>query len=1089
LEGGFTNLLDDPAVAAIVNNYRDVTDKHRAEQEREAHLGLLQEAYRVNDSLGAASLALAESLDLDTVLDTFLAHLERLIPYDSANVMLRDGSAFTIRAWRGLGQWANAPSQIGLRFDSADNPVVQQFLAGAVTIIPDTRQVRGWQRPSGAEHVISWMGVPIVAGGQMIGLYSVDKAEPNFFTEEHRRLAEALAGPAGVAIQNALLHESHVASERRFRSLIENSADAIALLDRKGKILYGSPSATRMLGYPRGSMIGHPGFEIIHPDDVEPVRRRLEESLQKPGAHVPIEARFRHSDGTYRHVEGLLTNLLQDSAVAAVVMNYNDVTETDVAQAAFRRSEERFRTLTVSSPLVVFETNAAGQCTYVSPRWSDLFGVPVDRALGVGWLDLVHPDDRARIMREWQQAAGVEEEGAYEYRINRLDGQVRWARGVARAVRSPEGAILGYVGTVEDITERKRAEDELRVSRERFFTLFRSSPSPTGVGTHDGRFIEVNDRYVEFFGYTRDELMSRTVHDLQLWVNPAERAGVIEKLKKEGSVRNYEASFRRKDGEIRTALLTMEPFEALGADTIIAMLVDITDRKRAAEALRQSEIKFRALSESAGSAIMISQGDHVVYANAAAEQIAGCTRQELMGMDFWQLVHPDFRETVRQRREARLRGEETNLRYEFKIRNVKNEERWVDFTATVVEWEGKPAILGTAFDVTERRRLEEQLRQSQKMEAVGRLAGGVAHDFNNLLGVIIGYSELLLESLPSGDQKTRGRIEEVHKAGQRAASLTRQLLAFSRQQVLEPHLLNLNAVVGDMEKLLRRLIGEDIELVTGLDPALGTVRADPGQLEQVIMNLAVNARDAMPKGGRVAIQTTNVDLSEQISYQGFTILPGRYVLLSVTDSGRGMDAETQRRIFEPFFTTKELGKGTGLGLATVYGIVKQSEGYIHVYSEPGHGATFKVYLPRVDVTAREARVEKPAESLRGTETVLVVEDEESLRELVVTVLEQNGYNVIAAERPAAALEAAARIGEPIHLLLTDVVLPGMSGRELAEKLLAQRKDLKVLYVSGYTDDIITHHGVLEPGIAFLQKPFSRESLLVKVREVLGKAPR
>lgn len=382
------------------------------------------------------------------------------------------------------------------------------------------------------------------------------------------------------------------------------------------------------------------------------------------------------------------------------------------------------------------------------------------------------------------------------------------------------------------------------------------------------------------------------------------------------------------------------------------------------------------------------------------------------------------------------------------------------------------------------RRTEEQLRQSQKLEAIGRLAGGIAHDFNNHLNVVLGYSELMMERLGPADA-SRKNIAMIREAALRAASLTRQLLAFSRKQVLEPRVLDMNAAVFDLNKMLRPLIEEDIELVALLDPMLGKVKADPAQIDQVIMNLAVNARDAMPDGGKLTIETKNIELDEGYADRHVAIQPGPYVMLAVTDTGIGMDKETQAHIFEPFFTTKEKDKGTGLGLAMVYGIVKQSSGYIWVYSEVGRGAIFRIYLPRLDVAVQATKAEKVQPSaLTGSETILVAEDEDMLRELAHEFLASAGYMVLEAGNGEQAIEISELHQGPIHLLMTDAVMPRMSGRELAQHMQGQRPGIKVLYVSGYTDDAVFRNGLLEPGTAFLQKPFTRETLLLKLREML-----
>jgi signal transduction histidine kinase/ActR/RegA family two-component response regulator len=380
-------------------------------------------------------------------------------------------------------------------------------------------------------------------------------------------------------------------------------------------------------------------------------------------------------------------------------------------------------------------------------------------------------------------------------------------------------------------------------------------------------------------------------------------------------------------------------------------------------------------------------------------------------------------------------------------------------------------------------RSEEQLRQAQKMEAVGRLAGGVAHDFNNLLSVILSYSSILIGDMAPRDPM-RADLDEIKKAGERAAQLTKQLLAFSRQQILEPHILDLNAVITSMHEMIRRLVGEDVVVRTVPGSRLGKVKADPGHLEQVLMNLVVNARDAMPGGGNLTIETQNVDLDAGYAEQHLGIRPGPHVMLAVSDTGTGMDRATQQRIFEPFFTTKEKGKGTGLGLSTVFGIVQQSGGTVWVYSEMGKGTTFKIYFPRTDEPAVEVAAPVKVATVRGSETVLLVEDEEQLRIVARGILKRNGYEVLEARNGDEALLFCEKHQGTIHLLLTDVVMPRMSGPELAERAKSVRSDVKVLYMSGYTEDAIVHHRVLSPGIALLQKPITPDSLLRKVREVL-----
>jgi two-component system cell cycle sensor histidine kinase/response regulator CckA len=503
-------------------------------------------------------------------------------------------------------------------------------------------------------------------------------------------------------------------------------------------------------------------------------------------------------------------------------------------------------------------------------------------------------------------------------------------------------------------------------------------------------------------------------------------------------------------------------------------------------ALRQSEASFRSLVLNSPYAIFRSslEGGFLDANPALVSMLGYGSDSELMALDLSADVYGDPSKSEHLVEFFKSRTQFRGIEVEWKRKDGKLIT--VSLTGRPVQGEQGTSTHFEiiAEDVTERKALEAQLRQSQKMESVGRLAGGVAHDFNNLLNVILGYSEVLEESLDQNNE-LRKHAEAIKKAGLRAVSLTRQLLAFSRQQMLEPKVLNLNTVVTDTEEMLRRLIGEDIELTTVLEAVLGQVKADQGQIEQVIMNLIVNARDAMPQGGKLVIETANVELDEAFAQQHPPTLPGRHVLLAVTDTGVGMDKESQAHIFEPFFTTKEKDKGTGLGLAVVYGVVKQSNGYIWVYSEPGKGATFKIYLPRVEEAVEKASQSTgPPKSLQGSETILLVEDEERLRCLVRTLLAQSGYTVLEAGKGAQALEIAHQHQGTIHLLLTDVVMPGMSGKVLAEKMALLHPDTKVLFMSGYTEHAVTAHGVLEAGTFLLQKPFTRDALKRKVREVL-----
>jgi PAS domain S-box-containing protein len=516
--------------------------------------------------------------------------------------------------------------------------------------------------------------------------------------------------------------------------------------------------------------------------------------------------------------------------------------------------------------------------------------------------------------------------------------------------------------------------------------------------------------------------------------------------------------------------------------------------------LRDSEERFRAMFESAaiGTGVLDLDG-RIVTSNRALEQMLGFTKEELERRISAELTHPVDRTRELELFRELAEGKREEYRLEKRCLAKGGEVVWGHHTVSLVrDGFSRPKFaIAMLEDITPRRqaeearlRLESQLRQAQKMEAVGQLAGGVAHDFNNLLTAIRGYSEFALNRLGEGNADIRKDIEEISKSADRASSLTRQLLAFSRKQLLQPRILQLNDVVGDVDKMLRRLIGEDIEVVTIFGRGLGRVKADPGQMEQVLVNLVVNARDAMPEGGKLTIETANVDIDTEYAAAHEGLSAGLYVMLGVYDTGHGIDPQTKSRLFEPFFTTKEQGKGTGLGLATVYGIVKQSEGYVLVESDVGNGAAFKVFLRRLEAGADEIErvLHVVEEQPRGSETVLLVEDEEVVRNLVREILEGNGYTVLEARNGADALELGRRFKGPIHLLVTDVVMPKMSGRELAERLVAIHGETRILYMSGYTDGAIGQQGVLDPHTELLQKPFSFDELAQKVRKVIDAPP-
>ena len=644
-------------------------------------------------------------------------------------------------------------------------------------------------------------------------------------------------------------------------------------------------------------------------------------------------------------------------------------------------------------------------------------------------------------------------------------------------------SILCY-GTRMALNERRQARNVELVNRQ--MEAMESSVDGMAIVDGQGVYVYVNSEYARMCGLESPQKMIGKSWQQLAYTDDREQseAEIREALAKRGRWFGQLTLNRGTDHALPIEMAVT----AMSGGGVVCVSRDLTERRRVEQAKAEAESKYQMIVEKVAAISYIAELGITGawrYVSPQIENILGYTQEEwLADSAKWvRHVHPDDIAAVEEAETACLVGRA--FQAEYRLMRKDGRIIWVSDSAVVVQGaDGTPLMEGIIVDITERKQLENQLQQSRRMEAVGRLAGGIAHDFNNLLTIIKGYTELATQRKDL-TAAVRADIEHIDDASERAAGLVRQLLAFSRKQVLQPKNLDLNGIVLGLEKLLRRLIGEDIEMKTMVAAGLGTVKADPAQVEQVLMNLVVNARDAMPNGGKMIVETSNVDLDRTYASEHVSVKPGRYVMLAVSDTGMGMSPETVAHIFEPFFTTKTGGKGTGLGLATVYGIVKQSGGYIWVYSEPGQGSTFKVYFPRVDEAA-ESDYKTPAKTStkRGTETLLLVEDDEAVRELTETILTAQGYKVICAEGPKKAQEIAAKRGKEIDLVLTDVIMPTMSGHELARKLMAKNGKMRVLYMSGYTDNVIAQGGVLEEGLAFLQKPFTPRALAEKVREVL-----
>lgn len=641
---------------------------------------------------------------------------------------------------------------------------------------------------------------------------------------------------------------------------------------------------------------------------------------------------------------------------------------------------------------------------------------------------------------------------------------------------------------------KRQAYRLLQESEERYRAITEHSPDAIITADSKSNIILANNSAVSIFGYSKGELMGKPLTIIIPESCSQEHTAGFERFLRTGKPRligkTYETIGKRRDGTEFPVELSLSSWQAKGERFFTGIIRDVTERKKAEEKLIESEVRFRSVIDNAPNPLIIHCDDgSIVFVNRRFTEITGYTLRDVNTFGRFAeraFSDPEYRYRMMERYKA-IFNSDSPVIYDEDINITCSDgsvRLWNVQTAPIGIWNNRKAVLFVARDVTEHRRLEEQLRQAQKMEVIGRFTGGIAHDFNNYLTAITGFSQLAL--LQIGDSPVREILENVLSAAEKASGLTRQLLAFGRRQILRPEVVNLNEIVTDMTKMIRRIIGEDIELRQSLDPMLWNVTIDTGQMEQVIMNLVSNARDAMPEGGVLTIQTANILLDEEYAARHATVIPGEYVMVAIEDTGIGMTEEVKNRIFEPFFTTKEMGRGTGLGLATVYGIIKQSGGYIWVYSEPNEGTTFKIYLPRTYEERSKPVSKERIEGLpKGKEGILVAEDSKEVREFIVRVLKELGYNIYEASDGVEALEVLRNVGKEIDLVLTDVMMPNMRGDRLAEKINESYPEIKILFMSGYADNIITNGGmILKNGINYLQKPLTAMTLAQTVRRVL-----
>ncbi|HLG15504.1 MAG TPA: PAS domain S-box protein [Blastocatellia bacterium] len=940
------------------------------------------------------------------------------------------------------------------------------------------------------ETIRSSISMPMLVGNKLVGVLNVNATSGRRrFTPGQVKAVSLLAGIGASALESARAYTQIQEAEDKYRSLFENAVEGIFQATPDGKLITANPALARMLGYESAEEVTRSITDVSRQLHVNPEHHAgMMRVLEEQGVLSGCQCEVYRKDGSVIWVSGNARALRDASgSFSGYEGSLEDITDSKRAEDALRDSEEKFRTLADCIPAATY-IYRGDQYVYANPAAEEMTGFSRDELLGMKIWNVIHPDFR-QLVTKYSRARqkGEPAPSRYEIKVITKAGQERWCD-VNAALTSFEGQPSVLV-TSFDITRRKRAEEALRKSEERFHLVARATNDAVWDWDVTSNDVWWNENVEALFGYAPTEAGP----DFSWWrdhVHPEDldriQTGVADALRSSGEFWSGEYRFKRADGSYafvcdRGYVIRNDQGEPV---RMIGAIADVTERKRTEEALRASEERYRDLFENANDIIYTHNLDgRFTSLNKTGELITGYTRDEALELNVADVVVPEDVSTARSMIQQKVTGESSTT-YGLEIKTKSGRYVALEVSTRLILQQGEPVgVQGIARDVTDRKNLEDQLRQSQKMEAIGRLAGGVAHDFNNLLTAIIGYTSIVLGRLDP-DDPLRRELEEVKNAGGRAASLTSQLLAFSRKQVLQPKVFDLNNVVTNVNRMLRRIIGEDVELVMDLDPSLGLVRADPGQIEQVVLNLAVNARDAMPRGGKLTIETANVVLGDAQHQVG--VRAGPYVVLQVRDTGCGMDEETQSHIFEPFFTTKEHGKGTGLGLSTVYGIVSQSGGHIRVDSEPGKGTAFYIYLPETESSADHDDQRVESEHFpEGQETVLLVEDEPFVRELACSVLQGQGYSVLAAANGEDAMRLVQNHDHrQIHLLVTDVVMPQMSGCELAGRLAALRPDLKVIYVSGYADGAIAKHGIQDGRDSFLQKPFTPGVLVRKVREVL-----
>ncbi|QTA80836.1 Two component system response regulator/histidine kinase, PAS domain-containing [Desulfonema limicola] len=936
------------------------------------------------------------------------------------------------------------------------------------------------------------------------------KSRPKFIVDVTKQLLGIFAKLIGKIVEKAETEDTLRTSEEKHRRLFETMSQGVVYHSADGTIISANPAAEKILGLTFEQMQGKtsmdPRWKMI-----------LEDGTDIPGTDHPVMIALRTGETVGPVTRGVFhpeKNAYLWLSITAIPLYrsdenipfqvyaaFEDITERKRAEEKLRKSERELQLTLNATADGIWSWNFKTNELYFSPKYYNMIGYEANEfpANFDNWLNLIHPDDREGALDTANKFLKTKPDlYENEFRLRTKSGDYRWARTVARVVeRDENGDVVYMIGNHEDITERKLALDALIEERERFDLAMRS--------VNDGLWdwnIKTNEIY---FSPVWKKLLGYEDHEIKNEFSAWERLtdpkdvkiswGILNEVLA-GKRKSFENEFKmlHKDGRWVDILARANVFfdENGKGERCIGTHVDITERKKMEKALRLSEAKFRLAFKTSPDSINLNRQEDGVYIdiNNGYTKIMGYHPEEVIGKSSLELnIWKNLQDRKKLLDGLNEKGFVENLEAEFVSKN--GDIKYGLMSAIVTEIGGEKVILSITRDITERRqaeaerdKLQDQLIQAQKMESVGRLAGGVAHEFNNMLYVIIGNTEMAMEDI-APDDPLQDILAVIFSAARRSAAITRQLLAFARKQTIAPKVLDLNDTIENMLKMLRQLIGENIDLAWLPGANIRQVRMDPSQIDQILANLCINARDAITDIGKITIETGNMTFDSAYCEKHPGFAAGEFVLLAVSDNGSGMNKETMANLYEPFFTTKDVGKGTGLGLATVYGIVKQNKGFINVYSEPGQGTTFRIYLPQYLAETKSTEKKNSDKiDLNGNETILLVEDEPSILQMTRMMLEKNGYKVITASRPGEAIALAREHAGGINLLMTDVVMPEMNGRDLAGNILSLYPDLKCLFMSGYTENMIAHHGILDENVQFIQKPFSREQLGAKVREVL-----